>query len=44
MIASIILPYHCSIFALVPLGLKPDPMSGRLEVIGPEGGYLLLTY
>lgn len=29
------------VFALESLGLKPDPLSGRLEVIGPEGGYML---
>lgn len=29
------------VFALESLGLKPNPLSGELEVIGPEGGYLL---
>jgi len=29
------------VHALKTLGLKPDPLTGRLEVIGPEGGYLL---
>ena len=29
------------VYALETLGLKPDPISGRLEVVGPEGGYLL---
>uniref|UniRef100_A0A7J3X838 Retroviral aspartyl protease n=1 Tax=Thermofilum pendens TaxID=2269 RepID=A0A7J3X838_THEPE len=29
------------VHALETLGLKPDPLTGRLEVIGPEGGYLL---
>ena len=29
------------VYALETLGLKPDPLTGRLEVIGPEGGYLL---
>jgi predicted aspartyl protease len=28
-------------YALVTLGLKPNPFTGKLEVIGPEGGYLL---
>ena len=27
--------------ALEALGLKPNPYSGELEVVGPEGGYLL---
>ena len=27
--------------ALETLGLKPNPLTGRLEVVGPEGGYLL---
>jgi hypothetical protein len=32
-------------YALETLGLKPNPVTGKLEVIGPEGGYLLqLTY
>jgi predicted aspartyl protease len=45
MVASIDTPIPLlGIFALESLGLKPDPISGRLEVIGPEGGYLLLTY
>lgn len=26
---------------LETLGLKPNPVSGELEVVGPEGGYLL---
>ena len=29
------------VFALETLGLKPNPTTGELEVIGPEGGYLL---
>jgi len=29
------------VYALETLGLKPDPLTGRLEVIGPEGGSLL---
>jgi len=29
------------VYALEALGLKPDPLSGKLEVVGPEGGYLL---
>ena len=29
------------VYALETLGLRPDPVSGRLEVVGPEGGYLL---
>ena len=29
------------VFALETLGLRPNPLTGRLEVIGPEGGYLL---
>ena len=29
------------VFALESLGLKPNPLSGNLETIGPEGGYLL---
>ena len=29
------------VYALETLGLKPDPLTGRLEVVGPEGGYLL---
>jgi predicted aspartyl protease len=28
-------------YALETLGLKPNPVTGKLEVIGPEGGYLL---
>lgn len=28
-------------YALETLGLKPNPITGRLEVVGPEGGYLL---
>ena len=27
--------------ALETLGLKPNPLTGKLEVIGPQGGYLL---
>jgi predicted aspartyl protease len=27
-------------YALETLGLKPDPLTGHLEVVGPEGGYL----
>ncbi|MEM2876278.1 MAG: hypothetical protein QXL67_04950 [Candidatus Bathyarchaeia archaeon] len=29
------------VYALETLGLKPNPVTGRLEVVGPEGGYLL---
>jgi predicted aspartyl protease len=29
------------VFALETLGLKPNPATGKLEIIGPEGGYLL---
>ncbi|HDD66731.1 MAG TPA: hypothetical protein ENG52_03815 [Nitrososphaeria archaeon] len=29
------------IFALETLGLKPNPLTGKLEIVGPEGGYLL---
>ncbi|MCS7145153.1 MAG: aspartyl protease family protein [Nitrososphaerota archaeon] len=29
------------VFALEALGLRPNPLTGRLEVVGPEGGYLL---
>lgn len=28
-------------YALEALGLKPNPLTGKLEVVGPEGGYLL---
>jgi len=28
-------------YALETLGLKPNPVSGKFEVVGPEGGYLL---
>lgn len=28
-------------YALETLGLKPNPVTGKLEVVGPEGGYLL---
>jgi predicted aspartyl protease len=28
-------------YALETLGLKPNPLTGKLEVIGPQGGYLL---
>jgi predicted aspartyl protease len=31
------------LFALESLGLKPNPQAGEVEVIGPEGGYLLAT-
>lgn len=31
------------VYALESLGLKPNPLSGQVEVIGPEGGYLLVT-
>ena len=42
MVAGIDVPVPLlGVFALEALGLKPDPLSGRLEVIGPEGGYLL---
>jgi predicted aspartyl protease len=30
-----------AVFALEALGLEPDLLSGRLEVVGPEGGYML---
>ena len=30
-------------YALETLGLKPNPVTGRLEVVGPEGGYLLIA-
>lgn len=29
------------VYALESLGLKPNPITGKLEVVGPEGGYLL---
>lgn len=29
------------VYALEALGLKPNPLTGQLEVVGPEGGYLL---
>jgi len=29
------------VYALETLGLKPNPLTGQLEVVGPEGGYLL---
>ena len=29
------------VYALETLGLKPNHLKGQLEVIGPEGGYLL---
>jgi len=29
------------VYALETLGLKPNPVTGKLEVVGPEGGYLL---
>ncbi len=42
MVASIDTPIPLlGVFALESLGLKPDPISGRLEAIGPEGGCLL---
>ncbi len=42
MVAEIDVPVPLlGVFALEALGLKPDPLSGRLEAIGPEGGYLL---
>lgn len=28
-------------YALETLGLKPNPVTDKLEVVGPEGGYLL---
>ena len=28
-------------YAIETLGLKPNPVTGKLEVVGPEGGYLL---
>lgn len=28
-------------YALETLGLKPNPVTGKMEVVGPEGGYLL---
>jgi predicted aspartyl protease len=28
-------------YALETLGLKPNPVTSKLEVVGPEGGYLL---
>jgi predicted aspartyl protease len=28
-------------YALETLGLEPNPVTGKLEVVGPEGGYLL---
>lgn len=28
-------------YALETLGLKPNSVTGKLEVVGPEGGYLL---
>jgi len=28
-------------YALETLGLKPNPVTGKLEIVGPEGGYLL---
>ncbi|MEM3382234.1 MAG: hypothetical protein QXQ11_08780 [Candidatus Bathyarchaeia archaeon] len=28
-------------YALETLGLKPNPTTGKLEIVGPEGGYLL---
>jgi len=29
------------VYALETLGLKPNPVTGELEVVGPEGRYLL---
>lgn len=29
------------VYALETLGLKPNSITGELEVVGPEGGYLL---
>jgi len=29
------------VHALETLGLKPNSLTGQLEVVGPEGGYLL---
>jgi len=29
------------VFRAETLGLKPNPLTGKLEVIGPEGGYIL---
>jgi len=29
------------VYALETLGLKPNPITGKLDVVGPEGGYLL---
>ena len=31
------------VHALETLGLKPDPNTGRVEITGPEGGYLLIS-
>jgi len=31
-------------YALETLGLKPNPITGKLEVVGPEGGYLLRLF
>ena len=31
-------------YALETLGLKPNPVTGKLEVVGPEGGYLLKLF
>ena len=28
-------------YALETLGLKPTPVTGKMKVVGPEGGYLL---
>lgn len=28
-------------YALENLGIKPNPVTGKLEVVGSEGGYLL---
>ncbi len=42
MVAEVDVPVPLlGVFALETLGLKPDPLSGKLEVIGPEGGYML---
>ena len=34
-------PVRVWVYAFETLGLKPAPLMGRLEVVGPEGGYLL---
>jgi predicted aspartyl protease len=40
-VAEWMFPPHCWVFTLWRLGLKPNPLTGKWEVIGPEGGYLL---